>query len=117
MTNLNVVEIVNWHAHVYFDATSRDVARAFRETITEHLGNMVQIGRFHERLVGPHRMWSYQLSFHSEHFGDIVEWLTLNRGTLDIFLHPNTGDELRDHRDFAIWIGHSYPLDLTALGG
>lgn len=22
----------------------------------------------------------------------IVEWLTLNHGMLDIFLHPNTGD-------------------------
>jgi DOPA 4,5-dioxygenase len=32
-------------------------------------------------------------------------------------VHPNTGDALRDHRDAAAWIGHSYPLNLAALGG
>ena len=26
-----------------------------------------------------------------------------------------TDDELRDHRDAAIWIGHSHTLDLAAL--
>ncbi|MBR7901786.1 DOPA 4,5-dioxygenase family protein, partial [Burkholderia multivorans] len=35
----------------------------------------------------------------------------------DIFLHPNTHDELRDHRDCAVWIGKSYALNLDALAG
>jgi DOPA 4,5-dioxygenase len=41
----------------------------------------------------------------------------LNHGTLDVFVHPNTDDPLRDHRDCAIWLGRSYPLDLRAVGG
>ena len=57
------------------------------------------------------------LAFDRAHLGSIVEWLTLNHGTLDIFFHPNTGDALRDHRDAAMWIGHSHPLNLAALGG
>jgi aromatic ring-cleaving dioxygenase len=32
-------------------------------------------------------------------------------------VHPNTGDELRDHRDAALWLGKSYPLNLAALMG
>ncbi|HEX3635214.1 MAG TPA: DOPA 4,5-dioxygenase family protein, partial [Paraburkholderia sp.] len=28
---------------------------------------------------------------------------------------PNTGDALRDHRDAAVWIGHSHELVLSAL--
>ena len=47
----------------------------------------------------------------------VVGWLALNHGALDVFVHPNTGDQLRDHRDCAIWIGRSYELDLRAVGG
>jgi len=41
----------------------------------------------------------------------------LNHGALDVFIHPNTGDELRDHRDCALWLGHDHVLDLRAVGG
>jgi aromatic ring-cleaving dioxygenase len=44
-----------------------------------------------------------------------LAWLTLNHGALDVFLHPNTGDAMRDHRDAAVWIGHSHPLVLESL--
>ena len=44
-----------------------------------------------------------------------MAWLALNHGSLDVFVHPSTDDELRDHRDAAIWIGHSHTLDLAAL--
>lgn len=117
MTSLDPAAIVNWHAHVYFDASSRDAAWALREVIVVRFGAVAQIGRFHERPIGPHPQWSYQLVFDRPHFDSIVEWLTLNHGMLDVFLHPNTGDALRDHRDAAMWIGHSHPLNLAALGG
>ena len=38
-----------------------------------------------------------------------------NHGALDVFIHPNTGDELSDHRDGALWLGKSYTLDLSVL--
>lgn len=107
--------IESWHAHIYFDAASRDAAWTLREQIVAHWGDNLQIGRFHERPVGPHPMWSYQLAFTQAQFGDVVGWLTLNHGALDVFLHPNTGDALRDHRDAAVWIGRSYELVLKAL--
>ena len=28
---------------------------------------------------------------------------------------PITGFELRDHRDWALWLGRSHPLDLSVL--
>jgi aromatic ring-cleaving dioxygenase len=117
MNFLDVSAITSWHAHVYFDASSRDTAMAFRDQASAHLGNTVEMGRFHERPVGPHPLWSYQLSFTPAHFAEIVGWLTLNHGALDVFLHPNTNDALRDHRDCAVWIGHSHPLNLQVLGG
>ena len=107
--------IVDWHAHVYFDAATRDAARALRETIADALPDAVRIGRFHEKPVGPHPMWSYQLSIAGADLAYAIGWLALNHGALDVFVHPNTGDALRDHRDRAIWIGRSYALNLAAL--
>ena len=114
MAYLDVSRITSWHAHVYFDAASRDAAREFREVVTAQFGNRVEMGRFHERPVGPHPQWSYQISFAPAQFAEVVPWLALNHGILDVFVHPNTDDELRDHR---LWIGRAYQLDLRAVGG
>ncbi len=109
--------IQSWHAHVYFDGPSRDAAWALREVIEAELGTRIAMGRFHEKPVGPHPRWSYQLAFDADQFTPVVAWLALNHGTLDVFVHPNTGDALRDHRDSALWLGRSWALDLTAVGG
>lgn len=115
MNPLDFFTISSWHAHVYFDATSRDAAWALRGVIETALAEQVEIGRFHERPVGPHPMWSYQLAFAPGQFAAVVGWLALNHGALDVFVHPNTDDELRDHRDCALWLGRSHVLDLQAL--
>jgi aromatic ring-cleaving dioxygenase len=109
--------IGSWHAHVYFGADSREAAWALREVIDVALAGQMELGRFHEKPVGPHPMWSYQLAFPAEHFAQVVGWLTLNHGALDVLVHPNTGDELRDHRDCAVWLGRSHTLNLAALEG
>ncbi|MCE9656940.1 MAG: DOPA 4,5-dioxygenase family protein [Burkholderiales bacterium] len=115
MQSLSTSIIESWHAHVYFDASSREAARALRETIETELVGRMEMGRFHEKPDGPHPMWSYQLAFPAAGFPQIVGWLALNHGALDVFIHPNTGDELRDHRDCALWLGKSHVLDLAAL--
>lgn len=116
MSAMNAPGIASWHAHVYFDATSRDTAWQLRETIPRELAGRIEMGRFHERPVGPHPMWSYQLAIAPRHFAEVLSWLTLNHGALDVFVHPNTGDALVDHRDRALWLGRSHGLDLAALG-
>ena len=109
----DVKDIASWHAHVYFDGASRDAAWALREEITSRFAADMAMGRFHEKPVGPHPMWSYQIEFKPEKFASIMPWLAVNRGTLVVFTHPNTGDDLGDHRDRAIWMGAKMDLDLT----
>jgi aromatic ring-cleaving dioxygenase len=117
MAYFEVSRIASWHAHVYFDSGSRDDAAKLRDAVAAQFGARVQIGRFHEREVGPHPKWSFQVAFGPAQFCDVVSWLALNHGALDVFAHPNTGDELRDHRDCALWLGQAHALDLSAVGG
>jgi aromatic ring-cleaving dioxygenase len=112
---MSTPQIKDWHAHVYFDPDSRDRAWALRERIEKTFD--IEMGRFHEKPVGPHPRFSYQVHFQNEQLAPLLSWLTLNRGGLTVFVHPNTGESLEDHRDRAIWLGQQVPLVLGALKG
>jgi DOPA 4,5-dioxygenase len=107
----DIAVIEDWHAHVYFDSETAEAARGLRQAIETRFE--VEMGRFHERLVGPHPCWSYQVAFKPALFGELVPWLALNRGELVVFVHPNTGDDLGDHRDRPLWLGEKLDLDLS----
>jgi aromatic ring-cleaving dioxygenase len=107
----NISSIKAYHAHVYFDADSVDQARA----LCTKAANLfdVEMGRLHERPVGPHPMWSCQLAATPAQFGELLPWLVLNRDGLIVFCHPDTGDHLADHRDHGIWLGTGLKIDLS----
>jgi len=110
---MSTLAIKDWHAHVYFDEASRDAAWALRERIEKIFE--IEMGRFHERPVGPHPRFSYQVHFRNEQFEPFLSWLILNRGALTVFIHPNTGHDLEDHRDRAVWMGQQVPLKLSVF--
>ncbi|MBL0421515.1 DOPA 4,5-dioxygenase family protein [Ramlibacter sp. AW1] len=99
-----------YHAHVYFDADTVDQARALCEEAARRFG--ISMGRVHEKRVGPHPRWSCQLAFAAGDFERVVPWLDEHRGGLDVFVHGLSGDALKDHTDFAYWLGNDWPLDL-----
>lgn len=105
--------VQGYHAHVYFDAQSLEQAQALCEAAVDEFG--VQMGRVHQRPVGPHPDWSCQLAFEHAQLADVTLWLALNRKGLVVFLHPLTGDELRDHTEHAIWMGAVRPLNLSVF--
>ncbi|MEO7642984.1 MAG: DOPA 4,5-dioxygenase family protein [Ramlibacter sp.] len=99
-----------WHAHVYFGPQTVEQAR----TLVQQAGEQfkVQVGRVHEREVGPHPQWSCQIAFSSEVFDALIPWLDANRHGLDVLVHGLTGDDLADHTDHAYWLGREWPLKL-----
>jgi aromatic ring-cleaving dioxygenase len=101
----------NYHAHVYFDAATLATARALcREADTLF---DINVGRVHEKPVGPHQRWSCQLAFERAQFETLIPWLDANRQQLDIFVHPLSGNDLADHSEHASWLGNEVALDLS----
>ena len=113
MSVLDTEVIRDYHAHVYYDAETKASAARLREGIEDRFP--VTMGRWHDKPVGPHPRWSYQIAFKPEIFGALVPWLALNREGLVIFVHPNTGQDLPDHAERAIWLGEKVELDLSVL--
>lgn len=107
---MEIDTINGYHAHVYFDEQSVTQATELCLAAAEKFG--VLMGRVHEKAVGPHPMWSCQLAASNAQFAELLPWLALNRGGLIVFSHPETGDELRDHRDRGIWLGAWLELNL-----
>lgn len=109
---MNRVEIESYHAHVYYDAATLETARQVCEAARERFPGL-EMGRMHERLVGPHPRWSCQLAFPAALFAEVLPWLMVNREGLTVFTHPNSGDALGDHRERALWMGELLDLDLS----
>ena len=105
--------IESFHAHVYYDAATKPVAARIREAVEARFE--VVMGRWHDKPVGPHPMWSYQIAFAPGLFGEIIPFLALSRDGLTVFVHPNTGDAVADHTAHAMWLGPSQDLDISAL--
>ena len=82
---------------------SRPIAERLREAIGARF--TVELGRWHDEPVGPHPTSMYQVAFAAAEFPRFVPWLMLNRGGLDVLVHPQTGDAYDDHTDHALWLG------------
>jgi DOPA 4,5-dioxygenase len=106
--------ITGWHAHVYFDEGSRDVAARLRDGIAAAFPDAV-LGRWHDVPVGPHPQAMYQVAFGTALFPTLVPFLALNREGLAVLVHPETGRQKADHLHHAMWMGAVLALDASVL--
>lgn len=114
MPDIQTLKITGYHAHVYYyDEQSRALAAALREKVSASF--RVVLGRFRDEPIGPHPAPMYQIAFAPDQFPRLVPWLMLNRAGLTILIHPETGDDLLDHRDYAMWLGEKLPLRFDFL--
>ena len=105
--------ITGYHAHVYFDAATREAAGRLCQAAGRAFP--LTVGRMHDKPVGPHPRGSCQLAFAPELFAQVIPWLIENRNGLTVFAHAETGDDLKDHTEHVLWLGPSETLDLAAL--
>jgi aromatic ring-cleaving dioxygenase len=105
--------ITGYHAHIYFDEASEENAARVRDEIDAKFETA--LGRWHHKPVGPHPRWMYQVAFEPAVFADFIPWLALHRRGLTVFIHPETGDSVADHTDYALWMGEILELDVEFL--
>ena len=94
------MEFEYFHFHIYFN----EEQKAQVEKITHELRQIdgIKIGRIWDKPAGPHPIGSCQISVHQRQFEAMINWFLLNRDGLDIFVHAISGDDLKDHTDYAL---------------
>lgn len=100
-----------FHAHIYYDPEEVELARDFAARAKTDF--KCAVGHFHLAPVGPHPRGSCQLSLGVEEFARFAPWAACERGSLTIFAHGLSGNDLADHTQHVIWFGESEPLDLS----
>ena len=104
------LKIKNWHAHLYFPTQKSSLVKPLTEKISKEFG--YPVGTIWDKPVGPHPIGSCQITVPAGELDRFIPWLMVNRGEWDVFLHPNTGNDLEDHQNYALWLGRSYELNL-----
>lgn len=105
--------ITEYHAHIYYDAVSRDRAAVLRQWVQDRFP--VRMGRWHDVPVGPHPCAMYQIAFTPDLFPSLAPFLMLNRQGLTVLLHPESGRPRDDHTLHALWAGQVLPLRTEVL--
>ncbi|RTZ16703.1 4,5-dioxygenase [Vibrio aquaticus] len=103
----------DYHAHIYFDESTSDEAQQLRQAVSEQFD--LSVGRFNQKNVGPHLKWSFSITFTHQDFEQLIPWLEAHRRTFSVLVHALTGDDIKDHTDFAYWLGEPVPLNLSSL--
>ncbi len=106
-------EIKGFHAHVYYDESTRAIAADIGEAISAQFE--VKMGRWRDKPVGPHPQSMYQVAFQPDQFETLVPWLMLNHSSLNVLIHPRTGDDVADHSHRALWLGEKLELNIQFL--
>jgi aromatic ring-cleaving dioxygenase len=108
-----MTELKGYHAHVYYDASTKPAAEKLRETL---IGKFkVEPGALSDEPRGPHPISQFAVIFEIPEFQNIVPWLMLNREGLDVLVHPLTESSYDDHSKNALWLGTPVPMKLNIL--
>ncbi|KAH9861622.1 hypothetical protein J1614_011374 [Plenodomus biglobosus] len=101
--------------HIYFlheDKEEVKFANELWERIRREFPEL-RIYRVWDKAIGPHPLAMFEVNlFTPEQFGAFIPWLVIHRGPLSALIHPNTGEDERDHTQRATWMGHPLPLNL-----
>lgn len=64
-----------------------------------------------ENIIGPHptQFWEVDVC-RPEIFVKVLSWFQLHHGPLSVLIHPQTGDDLLDHTERALWLGEKLTL-------
>lgn len=130
-------QVKEWKLHIYWHPNNAaEVAEAMilRENFVRAVANGVFVGicagvnsemvpglvdatvpTIFQGPMGPHPLASFEIWAPREYFADIMGFITVNRGSLSVLVHPITRFQMEDHIGRSFWLGRESSLDMSAL--
>lgn len=106
--------------HIYYYGHNADLVKeseALKANFLSHFelvakdGSVIVKELFDDKVIGPHvtQFWEVDVC-RPEVFISVLSWFQLNHGKLSVLIHPQTGNDLLDHTEHALWLGEKLPL-------
>jgi len=105
----------DYHAHVYFDVSSRQTIEVVQNGLRHHFGDRIRVSSLREKPIGPHPLPMFEVIFPEQEHDAVRHWLENNRLEHDVLMHPVMKNDLIAHQKFADWLGKELPLDYSVL--
>ncbi len=115
MDSLAKLNVKMFHAHVYYEASTRASADALRNHLIEISRGRLEIHTLSDGPRGPHVTPMFGVDIPAEALAEILGVLMTRHGPHSVLIHPVTGNELLDHTHHALWLGQPQPLNLAVL--
>lgn len=96
-----------YHVHIYYELgkdSERD-AKALAQHLRKLFPDGVEDVKEYDKPGGPHAVSNVAVHVKAEAFGEVVRWLQFNTGDLSMLVHPKSGDVIKDHIDYGLWLG------------
>lgn len=112
-----------FHIHIYFDpgTESEKAARGLSERIQKKLTSLVQeneIKRIGDvGVVGPHTKPNIEIDITALGLSRIMNLLSLSGlgNQFSVLVHTETGNDLKDHNEGAVWFGKPVPFNQSFM--
>lgn len=96
-----------YHIHIYYDVGqgSEAAAKGLAKEILRRFPDAAKEAHEYDKPGGPHAVSNVAVHIDAKGFGEIVSWLQFNSGDLSLLVHPKSGDVIKDHIDYGLWLG------------
>ncbi|KAK6878834.1 putative 21.2 kDa protein [Candida tropicalis] len=112
--------------HVYYYAHKPETVKEAKDLLNKLIANFPEDSANgsiivkqlpDDKVIGPHssQFWEADV-LRPEVFIKVLSWFQLNHGKLSVLIHPQTGDDYKDHSDYALWLGTPVPIFTSVFG-
>lgn len=106
-----------WDFHVYYDESTKNEATDLRENLLVAFEEQAKEGTIivkklpNDTAIGPHYFpfWEVDVA-RVDIFAKLISWFLIHHGNISVLIHPQTGDDLKDHTTHALWLGDKKDL-------
>jgi aromatic ring-cleaving dioxygenase len=100
-------DVKTYHIHIYYELgqQSEKDAKSLAQEIARLFPEHAKETHEYDKPGGPHAKPNVAVYIDGKGFGDVVAWLQFNAGDLSALVHPKSGDVIKDHIDYGLWLG------------
>ncbi|RWS24543.1 hypothetical protein B4U80_13864 [Leptotrombidium deliense] len=119
-------QVMHYHFHTHFMQNNAESVR-YAMVLRKKVGRLIKLGYLEQCSItcdlcdvimspkGEFTVAMFMTCCNKTSVANAIEFFTMKRGNLSVLIHPVTIHAIEDNTHRAMWLGPSFPLDLSWL--